>query len=321
MNYFNKHKKNIAVVLVLILLSLLACITFFHSGFPKTDDGNWMIIRFSAFYQALKDGEMPVRWLGRLNNGYGYPVADFLYPGFMYLGIPLAVITSSFVSSIKILFVSSLVASAVGMFLFLHKKFDNWLAFVGALVYLYSPYHLYDATVRGSLGEVLALAIVPFVFWLIERGSLFFAGIAVGLLILAHNTLALLFLPVIVLYSLLIPSVDKKNAIISIIGGVGMSAFFWLPALVDLQYTVFSQTTVSDWSHYFASLQVIGIMQLVIIVGIVVIFLLKAKERKKNSYSKYSSFPYLWNYLPLFKLSSFTFRLDSPPGKIYSISF
>src|SRR3989344_3219366 len=74
--------------IVILLLLMIPSIWFLLlPGFFESDDGEWMIIRFSAFYQALADGQFPVRFLGRLNNGYGYPVADFLYPGFMYLGI------------------------------------------------------------------------------------------------------------------------------------------------------------------------------------------------------------------------------------------
>src|SRR2546421_9202065 len=38
---------------------------------------------------SLRHGQFPVRFLPRLNHGYGYPVADFLYPLFMYIGVPL----------------------------------------------------------------------------------------------------------------------------------------------------------------------------------------------------------------------------------------
>jgi hypothetical protein len=40
--------------------------------------------------------------------------------------------------------------------------------------------------------------------------------------------------------------------------GLGLSAFFWIPAISDLRYTVFSKTTVSDWRGYFASLPLVG---------------------------------------------------------------
>lgn len=67
-----------------------------RSGFFITDDGEWMIIRLSAFYQSLADGQFPVRFLGRLNNSYGYPVSNFLYPGFLYLGSLLHILGASF---------------------------------------------------------------------------------------------------------------------------------------------------------------------------------------------------------------------------------
>ena len=79
-------KKNFIWILLIILFSIPSIVALLHPGFFQSDDGEWMIIRFSAFHQALRDGQFPVRFLSRLNYGYGYPVADFLYPGFMYLG-------------------------------------------------------------------------------------------------------------------------------------------------------------------------------------------------------------------------------------------
>jgi hypothetical protein len=61
--------------------------------------------------------------------------------------------------------------------------------------------------------------------------------------------------------------------------GVGMSLFFWVPALVDLPQTRFFQTSVSDYGNYFASLSVIGIASFVVLLGSLIIFL-KQKNRK-----------------------------------------
>ncbi|MBI5019227.1 hypothetical protein HZB58_03065 [Candidatus Gottesmanbacteria bacterium] len=66
---------------LLIGIALFAVLyPLMRPGFFVSDDGEWMIIRLSAFYQSLADGQFPVRYLGRLNNSYGYPVANFLYP-------------------------------------------------------------------------------------------------------------------------------------------------------------------------------------------------------------------------------------------------
>src|SRR5680860_1306967 len=82
-----KTKSNLLFLLLVVLLTIPAVISFFYPGFFVTDDGNLMIIRFSAFYESLRSGQFPVRFLYRLNNSYGYPVADFLYPLFMYLSL------------------------------------------------------------------------------------------------------------------------------------------------------------------------------------------------------------------------------------------
>lgn len=162
------------ILLLLFLLSLPAIISLFHPGFFQSDDGEWMIIRFSAFHQAFRDGEFPVRWLGRLNHGYGYPVANFLYPGFMYLSELPKVLGFGFVDSIKIILGFSIISSAVFAYLWLSKLFGKTSAFIGALFYLYTPYHLFDLYKRGSVGEVLALTVVPLIFWAMEKKNLLF---------------------------------------------------------------------------------------------------------------------------------------------------
>src|SRR5580704_7252828 len=106
-------KKELLIILLLLVFSIPAILPLAHHGFFQTDDGEWMIIRLSAFYQAFHDGQFPVRFLQRLNFGYGYPVAEFLYPGSFYLGIILHIIRFGFVNSIKIIFGLSLIGSAI----------------------------------------------------------------------------------------------------------------------------------------------------------------------------------------------------------------
>src|SRR3989338_6633625 len=96
--------------IVILLLLMIPSIWFLLlPGFFESDDGEWMVISFSAFYQAFVDGQFPVRFLGRLNYGFGYPVANFLYPGFMYLAIPIKAVGFSFVDSIKIILIASMI--------------------------------------------------------------------------------------------------------------------------------------------------------------------------------------------------------------------
>src|ERR1035437_9252182 len=175
------HSKKIFLILSLVL-TVPALIGLMHSGFPLTDDGNWMIIRFSAFFQSLRGGEFPVRFLMRLNNGYGYPVADFLYPLFMYLSVPIHILGINFVNTIKILLALCIIASSLFSFLWLRKIFDNVSSLVGAVFYVFFPYHLFDIYQRGSVGEVLSLSILPFILWQIERRRLRWPSLGIAFL-------------------------------------------------------------------------------------------------------------------------------------------
>src|SRR3990172_3479022 len=122
-------KKYLPIV-ILLLLTIPSIWFLLLPGFFESDDGEWMVIRFSAFYQALSDGQFPTRFLGRLNHGFGYPVANFLYPGFMYLAVPLKLLGFGFVSSIKLILVLSMLGGSFFTFKWLTKIFDEKAALI-----------------------------------------------------------------------------------------------------------------------------------------------------------------------------------------------
>lgn len=268
-------------ILCLLLLSIPAIIPFFHPGFFVTDDAEWIIIRLSAFYAALSDGQFPVRVLGRLNFGYGYPVAEFLYPGVMYAGSILHIIKFGFINAIKILMVASLIGSALFTYLWLNKLFSRIASILGGLFALYIPYHLYDTYTRGSVGEIFALMWVPFILWMIERKSILFISLGISLLILAHNTLAILFLPLILIYAYLRKTLPIKEVFISFMFGICLAAFFIVPIVFELQYTVFTQTTVSNSLEYFADVSLIGYVSFVVLL-LAGLILLKEKKAENT---------------------------------------
>lgn len=288
-----KNKTLVLTIILIVFLSIPAIAALFSPGFFESDDGEWMVIRFSSFYQSFRDGQFPVRFLGRLNQEYGYPVANFLYPGFMYVGIPIKAIGFGFVDTIKVILGFSLVISAVFTYLWLSKIFGRVEAIFGSLFYLYAPYHLFDVYKRGSVGEVLALAVVPFILWQIERGSLLWVSLGISFLILSHNTLALLFLPIVVMYMILSffmsKSAVRKKFFYSYCGmiflGIGISSFFSFPAIIDLQHTIFHQTKVSEWTQYFSSLNLVGLSTIGIVILTIGSFVFKFAKVSKHRFT------------------------------------
>lgn len=265
MFWLRQNKKKLFFTLFLVLL-FLGIFPLFKPGFFQSDDAEWMIIRFSAFHQTLRSGQFPVRFLARLNHGYGYPVANFLYPGFMYIGEIIHILGFNFQDSIKIILGLSMVFSGIFSYFWLNRLFGFAASLIGSLFYLYTPYHFFDLYNRGSVGEVLALSIVPFIFWQIERKNFFWLTVGIAALVLSHNSLALLFLPIVIGYGLLRNLFPVFSFLFSIILGFGLSSFFWLPAVFELTFTNFSNIQVSNPLNYFSSFNLLGLSSIFVLI-------------------------------------------------------
>lgn len=260
-------------------IALAACVMLlpiFRPGMVVTDDGNWMVIRLSAFYQSLREGQFPVRFLGRLNQSYGYPVANFLYPGFLYIGSVLHAIGLPFQSSIEAIIIGSVLIGALFIFLWLKKTYSAWASTIGALSYVFMPYLMFDIFKRGSIGEIFVLGIMPIAMYAISCGYTWLIPPAIFLIIIGHNTLAVFFIPFLLLY---IGIRKQWKALVSVFLGIGMAAFFWLPMLVERNLVAFDTTVISNPGAYFSMSNSIILSSVpVIIAAFVVLFHPKMKK-------------------------------------------
>lgn len=242
-------KSQIFYLLILVCFSLLLVWPFFRSGFIETDDGDWMIIRLSAFYQSFREGQFPVRLLGRLNYSYGYPVSNFLYPGFLYIGSFIHVLGIPFVETVKIILIGSVLIASTALFLWLKRFTSSFASFIGVLTFLLSPYLGFDLFRRGSVGEVVAIAMAALSLYAIESRKQHLFTIALALLILGHNSVALLSLPFIFIYGLVR---GRIHVFLSTILALGLTSFFWIPALIERKFVRFDTISVSDPFQYFS---------------------------------------------------------------------
>jgi len=244
----NKKVQMLLSILFLIVVALIILSPIFRPGMLVTDDGNWMVIRLTAFFQSFREGQFPVRFLGRLNQSYGYPVANFLYPGFLYIGSVLHAIGLSFQNSVEAIVVGSVLMGVVGMFLWLRLSFSKLASIAGALSYLFMPYFLFDIFKRGSIGEVLVLGLMPIALYAVESKNKWLLPPVLAVLAISHNTLAAFFVPMLLVYIVL-----KKywSLLPQFVFGFGMSLFFWLPAFFERGYVNFDTTVISNPGAYF----------------------------------------------------------------------
>jgi len=240
--------KKIIPLVVIFSLALWASLPLLHPGLPPTHDGEYHIIRFYEFYKVLADGNIYPRWAPNLYFGFGVPLFNYVYPLPNYVGAMLHMVGFSFIDSFKLNMFLASILGALFFYLWVKKFWGVWGGVTSAVFYTYSPYHFVDIYVRGSVGEVWALALFPLFLWSIttifeqkKYGYIPLAGISLGLIIFSHNIVALMFFIFSLTYLGLYIVMKRKQEFILIsfvivITALLFSAIFWLPALWETSY-------------------------------------------------------------------------------------
>lgn len=251
------------LLLLLFLLSFIPIVPLLRPGFPPTHDGEYHVIRFYEFDKVLRSGNWYPRWAPDLDFGFGVPLFNYVYPLPNYVASLLHLFNIGFIDGFKY---NMIIASILGtFFFFLWAKtiWDELGALLGSVIYTYAPYHFLDIYVRGSVGEVWALALYPALLWSIthlivckKNRYVYYSAVFLSLIIFSHNILALLFFPFFISYALLLFIIHRGNRItaqkifLSIALGLGLSAIFWMPALLEKNFV--SGLDVFDYKRNFA---------------------------------------------------------------------
>jgi hypothetical protein len=250
------------IILLLFIVSLLPLLDLFHIGLPITHDGQDHVARIANFYQSLSEGNIIPRWAGKLNWGYGHPILMFLYPLSSYATSLIHFIGFNLVDSTKLVFGLSFIASIFSMYLWSNCIFGKRVGILSAVLYGFAPYRFVDLYVRGAIGEHLAFIFPPLIMYFICQlsnklvnkknkntvlwSSVVGISISLGGLILSHNAISIMFLPLIILYAVYLAffhlTFNRKKFLyyflIGLVGGFGLSAFFWIPAFFEGKYTL-----------------------------------------------------------------------------------
>lgn len=254
-------------VIILIILVIPSFASLIRPGYyPMHDD--LQAFRIHQMNECFKDLQIPCRWVPDMGYEYGYPQYNYYPPSVYYLGEAFHLIGFQFIDSSKIVFALGLLISALTMYLFLKDFLSKWPALIGSLVYTYVPYKAVNVYVRGALNEFWTLAFYPLLFWsswkIIKEGgrkNVAFFAVSTCLILLTHNLMTLIFLPILGVWILLNVILEKnyKSLIYVTLGGLlglGLAAFFTLPVFLEQKYAHL-ETLVGgyfDYRQHFVSL-------------------------------------------------------------------
>lgn len=252
----------VVCIVVVFLLSYLAVRPLFVRGFfPVHDDTQPS--RVYEMAKALTQGQFPVRIVQDLGYGYGYPIFNFYAPLPYYIGAAFNIVGMDAISAAKMMYATGILLALVSMYFLGREIAGNMAGIVSAVIFTYVPYHAVDIYVRGAVGEYYALGFLPLFFlglFLIQKSEnkkddkkgkvkrlgLLLSSAGLAGILLSHNILGMVTLYFIScgLLFLFIYSLIKKRGfsllfsfILTIALGVGLSAFFTIPAVVEKGYT------------------------------------------------------------------------------------
>ncbi len=151
----------ISAVLVLVITRFY----WTHYGVPYTHDGENHLARFANYKVALKEGQLPPRFAPNLLNHYGYPVFNYNYPLANLLSVPFSVLKIHYEVTFKVLVFFSLLLGSIGVIRWLTYYSNNKLPILAGLIaYLSGPPLISTLLFRGSIGEIMAYALWPWLF-------------------------------------------------------------------------------------------------------------------------------------------------------------
>ncbi len=255
--------------LALAVLILLFTRALFSGNLLDGHDSLAYPPRLTEFAKILSDHQFPPVWAPDLGSGHGQPLFEFAPPLIYAMALPFFDAGMTLANSLQFGLAILFALGAIAVFLIGRKLSFSRVASVGAAAaWLFAPYQALDIYVCGRFAESAAIAVAPIallgLLTALQRPAVVTAAlgaIAVATLPLAHNAVALLMFPVFALVVAVRSEVSDhrlKTAAAGgsvLAGGLGLSAFFWLPALLERDFvkTGLLRTGLLNWTNYIIS--------------------------------------------------------------------
>lgn len=269
--YLNLVKLSRLLLPVLLLgLGLLALRSLLSVSFYTSHDGFTHTARIAAYANTLNDGQFPPRWAKNLNGQLGSPIFTYSYPLVYFLGALLHWGGLSYETAFRVLMAAGFLLSGLGAYFWLGRRFGNRAGFVGAVFYMWVPYHFLNVYVRGAVAENLAYGFLPFVFLAIEeiyrkkniKPWWYLLVFSFSATLLAHNVVSAISLPVFIIWGVISgwKNKDKNRWLANALGLAVpflLAAFIYIPDFFERNFIRFDRGISYFADHFVAWWQLV----------------------------------------------------------------
>lgn len=218
---------------------------------------NTQAARLQEFALNLKNGIIPPRLAPSFSFQHGFPIFNFYAPFAYWIGSFFKLLGVSSAISLKLLIFFGLLSSFVTFFVFSSLFFGFWGGLLGASIYSSSLWMAVEIFVRGNVGEIWFMALLPLGLYLLKKSDLenknylfLISSIGLSFLFTVHNILSLVSVVFVFFFSLLLK--NKKKALLSILVGLLLASYFLIPALLENKLTYANEIAIkTKYSDHF----------------------------------------------------------------------
>jgi len=275
LNFKNFISKRLIWILLLIIF-FASTWSLYNNYFFRVHDFTHGA-RIAEMAISLKEGHFPVRWSPNFGFGFGMPLFNFYAPFPYYLAALFFNLGFSLVFTIKfcLYFLPNLI-TLLGSYKLGKKAFGRLAGVILAAAYTLAPYRAVDLFVRGALGEIWAMAFLPWAIYALvslaknlknkkqSKSNYLLLTLSLLGIVLSHNLTALMFIPFSALFAFILyfrinDYQFKKTltklwpVILTYLLSFLLSAFYVLPSFMEKDFTKidFIFSGYFEYHHHF----------------------------------------------------------------------
>ena len=255
--------------LMLGTLLILFTRALFQQQLIAAHDAPYYLPRLAQFSKAIGEHQLMPIWAPDLSNGHGQPLFEFASPLIYLTALPFYRWAFGLAGSLQLALAALFAMGTIAIYLIAREmSFSRIASIGGAAAWLFAPYQLMNLYMWGRLDDSATMAIAPVallsLITAMDRASM--VGVAIGTvsvasLLLGSKAVALLLLPILV-GIIAVRSIRSEHPLATaligfttIAGGFGLSAHFWLPALLEQNFVKIGTwyTGPSGWTASLTS--------------------------------------------------------------------
>lgn len=258
----DEKTKNLIYILGIFLCAAIFVFPVWLYGVPRSNDLNQHYQFAASIEDSLRNGSFYPNWADKENEGYGGIGLRFYPPIAYYILAFGKILTNDWFAASCLAFLFWSMLAGFGVYLLAREFSTVKASFVGAVMYIFAPYHATELYGSFMYAEFAAAAVLPFCFLFLTRilhknnpSDIFGFAIAFAMLVYTHlplSVIACLGFAVYVLFSIkketFFPIAKKLP--LALLLGILASSFQWVKVITEMKWLKHASDKYSATDFY-----------------------------------------------------------------------